>query len=133
MSPPRLAGIDHIVLSVADIAQTAAFFERAIGAQVVSFGQGRTALMIGPAKINLHSADAPFAPHARAPIPGAGDICLLCDTPIAEIAAHLGAQGIAIEDGPVERSGARGPILSLYIRDPDGNLIELAQPLAPPA
>ena len=93
---------------------------------VLSFGQGRTALAFGPHKINLHEQGKEFEPKARRPMPGSGDFCLIATEPVEAIARHLGALGIAIEEGPVPRTGARGPIRSIYFRDPDGNLIEVA-------
>ena len=93
-----------------------------------SFGSGRIALRFGDQKINLHEAGAEFEPHARHPVPGSADLCFLVADPISEVADALLAAGIAIELGPVARSGAAGPIESLYVRDPDGNLVELSRP-----
>jgi len=122
----NITGFDHIVLTVRSIARTCDFYERALGAQVITFGEGRTALLLGEHKINLHEAGNEFEPKAAAPTPGSGDICLITGVPLADVREHFRAQGIAIEEGPVARTGARGPIMSLYIRDPDGNLIEIA-------
>jgi catechol 2,3-dioxygenase-like lactoylglutathione lyase family enzyme len=124
----RLAHIDHLVLTVADIEATVAFYAR-LGMERVTFGDGRTALAFGDAKINLHQAGREFDPKARRPVPGSEDFCLIAETPVDRIAAHLVACGIALEAGPVRRTGATGPILSLYLRDPDGNLVELANRL----
>jgi catechol 2,3-dioxygenase-like lactoylglutathione lyase family enzyme len=122
----NITGFDHIVLTVRAIARTCDFYEQALGAEVITFGEGRTALQLGANKINLHEAGNEFEPKAAAPTPGSGDICLVTTAPPARVERHLRAQGIEIEEGPVARTGARGPIMSLYIRDPDGNLIEIA-------
>ena len=90
------------------------------------FGEGRVALMFGSQKINLHEAGAEFEPKAATPTPGAADICLISATPLETVMRHLDAEGVTIEQGPVARSSAQGPIQSLYIRDPDGNLIEIS-------
>jgi len=122
----KITGLDHIVLTVRSIARTCDFYERALSAEVITFGEGRTALQLGGNKINLHEAGNEFEPKAATPTPGSGDICLITTTPLADVAEHLRAHGIEIEEGPVARTGARGPIMSLYIRDPDGNLVEIA-------
>jgi catechol 2,3-dioxygenase-like lactoylglutathione lyase family enzyme len=119
--------IDHLVLTVRDIAATCAFYERALGARVVTFGAGRTALALGAQKINLHQAGHEFEPKAARPTPGSADFCLIAATPLDEVVAHLQACGVAIEQGPVRRTGARAPLESVYIRDPDGNLVEISQ------
>ncbi len=118
--------LDHFVLTVADLEATCRFYERACGMTVETFGAGRLALRFGQQKINLHKAGAEFEPKARQPMRGSGDFCLITNTPLTEVEAHLTAQGIAIEEGPVVRTGAVGPILSVYIRDPDGNLVEIS-------
>ncbi len=118
--------LDHLVLTVRDLEATCAFYETVLGMRRESFGQGRTALHFGRQKINLHQAGREFEPKARKPTPGSADLCFLAATPIAEIVAHLEACDVAIEEGPVARTGAQGPITSVYFRDPDGNLIEVA-------
>lgn len=118
--------LDHLVLTVRDIATTVDFYTRVLGMTAVTFGQGRRALSFGRQKINLHEAGREFEPKARTPLPGSADLCFITTTPLAEAQAHLAAQGVAVEEGPVPRTGATGPILSVYIRDPDGNLIELS-------
>jgi catechol 2,3-dioxygenase-like lactoylglutathione lyase family enzyme len=123
----RIARFDHIVLTVADVAATCDFYARALGMQVVSFDGGRKALAFGGQKINLHQAGAEFEPKAKRPTPGSGDICLIVEGTLAEAMAHLKAQGVAIELGPVNRDGARGPMRSVYFRDPDGNLVEVSE------
>ena len=103
-----------------------AFYER-VGMTREEFGGGRLALRFGDQKINLHRAGAEFQPHATLPRPGTGDFCLLVDDPIEDVIAHLEAEEIPIEVGPVDRTGAIGPLRSVYVRDPDGNLVEFAQ------
>lgn len=120
--------LDHLVLTVADIEATCAFYARVLGMRVVTFGEGRKALAFGEQKINLHWHGHAFDPKARVPTPGSADLCFLTATPLAQVAEELRAAAVPIEDGPVQRTGARGPILSLYFRDPDGNLIEVANP-----
>ena len=93
---------------------------------IITFGDGRTALGFGNQKINLHQAGREFEPKAERPTPGSGDFCLITQVPMDAVCAHLTAQGIAIEDGPVPRTGATGALLSVYVRDPDGNLVEIA-------
>lgn len=128
--PPAVQSLDHLVLTVTDIAATCAFYEAVLGMTATRFtpagGAPRWALSFGAQKINLHAAGQEFEPKARAPLPGSADLCFLSETPLAEWQAHLAAQGVAVEEGPVRRTGATGPILSLYLRDPDGNLIEVS-------
>lgn len=125
-----IRGIDHFVLTVRDLEATCRFYTQVLGLEVVTFEGGRRALHFGTQKINLHRAGAEFAPHARHPTPGAGDFCLLTDRPLAEIIAHIKAQGVEIIVGPVRRSGAAGRLESIYLRDPDGNLVEVARPMS---
>ncbi|WP_425074362.1 VOC family protein [Sagittula sp. S175] len=129
--PFKVQSLDHLVLTVADMDETCAFYTL-LGMQVADFqpttGAPRKALHFGTQKINLHPASGPFDPKAEYPTPGSADLCFLSDTPIDDWVSHLRAQGIEIEEGPVPRSGAQGPILSIYLRDPDGNLIEISNP-----
>ena len=119
--------LDHLVLTVADVEATCAFYQRVLGMRPVSFGAGRRALAFGQQKINLHPAGRELEPKARRPTPGSGDLCLIAATPIADVEAHLRACGIELlEGGVTERTGATGPIASLYFRDPDGNLVEVS-------
>ena len=120
---PLVTGIDHLVLTVRDVEAAAAFYERVLGVQRIAFGAGRLAIRVGAQKINLQTLGQETRNHACI---GSGDVCLTTDAPAQEIAARLRAQGVAVVEGPVERSGALGPITSVYFRDPDGNLIELA-------
>jgi catechol 2,3-dioxygenase-like lactoylglutathione lyase family enzyme len=124
----RIRALDHLVLTVADPDATVAFYER-LGMRREVFGEGRIALRFGEQKINLHRAGAEFEPHAAAPKPGSADFCLLVDGPLANVERDLQQAGIPIELGPVERTGATTKIRSLYLRDPDGNLVELSEPI----
>jgi len=125
-APVSISGLDHLVLTVADVDETIAFYEDVLGMRAVTFGAGRRALEFGPSKINLHQAGREFVPHAARPIPGSADLCLVTSTPLERVIAHLEARHVAVEEGPVPRTGAGGPITSVYIRDPDGNLVEIA-------
>ena len=118
--------IDHIVFTVADVTATCAFYEKVLGMKVETFGEGRKALCFGMQKINLHQYGREFEPKAHAPAPGTQDICLITGTPISEVMEHLKKCGVVIEEGPVKRTGATGPINSVYFRDPDRNLIEVS-------
>ncbi len=122
----RIDRLDHLVLTVASIEATAEFYTRVLGMEVVTFGPGRTALTFGASKINLHEAGKEFEPKALRPTPGSADICLVVDDDIADVLAELAAAGVPVEAGPVERTGATGPITSCYLRDPDQNLVELS-------
>ena len=122
----RVDRLDHLVLTVASVEATVEFYTRVLGMDVVTFGAGRTALTFGTSKINLHEADHEFEPKALHPTPGSADICLIVDDGIADVIAQLAAAGVPVETGPVERTGATGPIVSCYLRDPDHNLIELS-------
>jgi catechol 2,3-dioxygenase-like lactoylglutathione lyase family enzyme len=123
----RVLALDHLVLTVADPAATVAFYER-LGMRAEVFGGDRLALRFGAQKLNLHRAGAEIEPHARVPAPGSADLCFLIDGDLDDAERELRAVGIPIELGPVERTGATGPIRSLYLRDPDGNLVELSAP-----
>lgn len=118
--------IDHLVLTVRDIEATCEFYARVLGMDIVTFGAGRKALSFGQQKFNLHEAGKEFEPKARKPTPGSIDICLITGTPIAQVIAQLQKTGVEIIEGPVERTGAAGPIISVYFRDPDSNLIEVS-------
>lgn len=122
----RIDRLDHLVLTVRDIEATCAFYEQVLGMARETFAEGRTALTFGRQKINLHPAGREYEPKARRPTPGSGDLCFIADGPIEAIVAHLRAADVAIEEGPVPRTGAVGPLTSVYLRDPDGNLIEVA-------
>lgn len=122
----RVDSLDHLVLTVADVEASVVFYSRVLGMEKVVFGAGRVALSFGGQKINLHPAAAPLKPHARQPTRGSADLCFVSDQLPGDWLVHLAAQGVAVEAGPVPRTGARGPITSVYFRDPDGNLIEVA-------
>ena len=127
MPAPAIRSIDHFVLTVASIRATCDFYARALGFGVETFGaDGRTALTFGDQKINLHEVGREFTPRARVATAGSGDFCLLTETPVDEVVAHLAGLGIAIEEGPVRKTGATGPLNSVYFRDPDGNLVEVS-------
>lgn len=119
--------LDHLVLTVTDLEESVAFYRDVLGMGVDVFhaadGTRRTALSFGQQKINLHPAASPFDPKAAHPTPGSADLCFLTDGQIGAWQEHLGARVI---EGPVARTGAQGPITSLYLRDPDGNLIEVS-------
>ena len=121
-----IQSLDHLVLTVADIDATIAFYGDVLGMTPTSFGEGRRALIFGDQKINLHQAGAEIEPKARKPSPGSADLCFVLDCSLREAVARLEDAGLTIEAGPVGRTGALGPIQSIYLRDPDGNLIELA-------
>ena len=123
----RIERIDHIVLTVKDLEETCQFYSRVLGMEVVTFGEDRRALAFGGQKFNLHQHGKEFEPKAKTPIPGAIDLCLITETPIEDMVAHLQSVGVAIEQGPIQKTGATGPILSVYFRDPDGNLIEVSR------
>ena len=127
----RVSRIDHVVLTVADLERTLSFYQRVLGMSPVTFGEGRRALAFGDQKLNLHQAGREFEPKARRPTPGAVDICFTTDVPLAEVIAHLDAESVVVELGPVAKTGARGPLQSVYFRDPDGNLIEVSNEAAP--
>lgn len=133
MPSVTITGLDHLVLTVTDLGQTTGFYQRVLGMRPVTFGAGRGDLEFGTSKINLHQAGQEITPHAACPPPGSADVCLITTAPPEQVLAHLDAQHIAVEEGPVPRTGARGPITSVYIRDPDGNLIEIASYPARPS
>ena len=125
----RLDQIDHLVLTVRDLDDTIAFYTRVLGMEEVTFGENRKALSFGTQKINLHVAGSEFEPKALHPKPGSADLCFLTAEPLARVMKHLKNCGVDILEGPIDRTGAQGPLESIYIRDPDGNLIEIANQL----
>lgn len=118
--------LDHFVLTVADVEASCAFYSRVLGMTVISFAGGRKALTFGQQKINLHAHGHAFEPKAEHPTPGSADFCLITSVPMVDVIAHLRAEGVTIVEGPVRRTGAIGPLLSTYFRDPDRNLVEVA-------
>jgi catechol 2,3-dioxygenase-like lactoylglutathione lyase family enzyme len=121
-----IVGLDHLVLTVRDLDATVRFYRDGLGMRLEVFGEGRSALHFGSQKINLHVAGREFEPKAMHPTPGAADLCFLTARPLAEIGDRLAALGHPVLEGPVERTGAEEPIVSIYVRDPDGNLIEVS-------
>ncbi|MEM9905888.1 MAG: VOC family protein [Cyanobacteria bacterium P01_D01_bin.44] len=122
----RLSHLDHLVLTVRDIEVTCQFYTQVLGMELIIFGQNRQALRFGQQKINLHPAGQEFEPKAQTPTPGSADLCFLTETPLADVIAHLETHKIPTIEGPIQRTGTIGPLLSVYIRDPDGNLLEIA-------
>lgn len=122
----KIDRIDHFVLTVRDIGATCDFYERALGMTREVFGEGRTALKFGHQKINLHPAGREYEPKAAHPSAGGGDFCLITRTPIDDVVKHLNDANVEIELMPSQRTGATGPINSIYFRDPDGNLVEVS-------
>lgn len=122
----KIDSLDHLVLTVADVEATCAFYQRVLGMEVVTFGAGRKALAFGAQKINLHQAGREFEPKAQRPTPGSADLCFITSVTLPQVQAHLTACGVTVAEGPVQRTGAQGPILSVYFRDPDLNLIEVS-------
>ena len=118
--------LDHLVLTVRNLERTCDFYTRVLGMDVITFGEGRKALAFGEQKFNLHEAGKEFEPKAEKPTPGAIDICLITRMPIEDVVIHLHSTGVTVIDGPVRRTGATGAIVSVYFRDPDGNLIEVS-------
>ena len=122
----RIDNIDHVVLTVKDIDATCRFYEQALGMEVVTFGGNRKALSFGSQKINLQQAGRESTLIADKPTPGSADVCFVTSAPVAEVIAHLSGCGVKPIAGPIERNGARGLMMSVYFRDPDMNLIEVA-------
>jgi catechol 2,3-dioxygenase-like lactoylglutathione lyase family enzyme len=118
--------LDHLVLTVEDISRTVAFFTGVLDMDEISFGGGRKALAFGQQKINLHQKGHEFEPKAFHPTPGSADLCFIASVPLETIIARLNERGVSILEGPVKRTGAQGPILSIYFRAPDLNLIEIS-------
>ena len=117
--------LDHLVLTVANIDATVAFYTSTLGMELVTF-DSRKALRFGEQKINLHQVGREFEPKAECPTPGSADLCFITKAPLEQVISHLNARNCAIELGPVTRDGALGEMLSIYLRDPDLNLIEVS-------
>ena len=122
----KIDRIDHLVLTVHDIGRTLEFYTRVMGMEPVTFAGGRRGLAFGRQKLNLHQAGAEFEPKALRPGPGAIDLCFVSETPLEEVLAELRSHGIHVIEGPVDKTGALGPMKSVYFRDPDGNLVEVS-------
>ena len=123
----RIDRLDHLVLTVASIEASCNFYSSVLGMDVSRFAEGRTALTFGRQKINLHEVGKEFVPRAAHATAGSGDLCLVSAIPLDDVVRHLDECGIAIIEGPVAKTGAIGPIRSVYFRDPDGNLIEVSE------
>jgi catechol 2,3-dioxygenase-like lactoylglutathione lyase family enzyme len=119
--------LDHIVLTTAHTEQCVDFYTRVLGMKFERFGEGRMALKFGSQKINLHEKGREFAPRATLAAPGTLDVCFIAALPLKDVIARLVAAGVPIVEGPVAKTGARGPIRSVYVRDPDGNLVEISE------
>lgn len=124
----KIGQLDHLVLTVKNIEIACVFYSQILGMEVREFDNGRRSLHFGSQKINLHKAGEEFEPKAVSPTPGSGDLCFMAAVPLDDVIAHLERNSITIIEGPVARTGATGPIRSLYLRDPDGNLVEIAEP-----
>ncbi|CAJ1174826.1 VOC family protein [Companilactobacillus nantensis] len=122
----KINSLDHLVLTVANIEVTCQFYRDILGMQIISFNGGRKALRFGDQKINLHQKGHEYEPKAKFPTPGSADLCLISATPLEEVIAELKSADITIEQGPIAKHGALGDIKSVYVRDPDFNLIEIS-------
>lgn len=122
----KIDRLDHLVLTVQDLKATCDFYRRVLGMEEVTFGEGRKALQFGQQKINLHQAGKEFEPKAAKPTPGSADLCFITSVPLNLVIEHLRSCAVEIEEGPVRRTGALGPIESIYLRDPDNNLLEIS-------
>lgn len=123
-----IRALDHVVLTTQDVEKCTDFYTRALGMKLETFGKGRLALRFGEQKLNIHGASTVTGNYAAHPTPGSLDLCFLADRPLDEVIARLGEAGIPIELGPVMRTGARFTLRSVYVRDPDRNLIEISEP-----
>lgn len=122
-----IGSIDHVVLTTRDLHRCLDFYTRVLGMTVEHYGKGRIALRFGDHKFNVHPPGFDAGIKARVPTPGSLDLCFLADRPLDEVISHLKRESVPIEEGPVNRTGARFPIRSVYIRDPDENLIEISE------
>jgi catechol 2,3-dioxygenase-like lactoylglutathione lyase family enzyme len=122
--------LDHLVLTCTDEAVTVRFYVEVLGMTLETFGGGRKAFRFGGQKINLHVRGREYEPKAHLPVPGALDLCFIADRPLDDVIDALHARGVAIIEGPVARTGAGGPLRSVYLRDPDLNLIEISEIVA---
>lgn len=127
----NIDGLDHLVLTVNDVDATCRFYTRILGMKMVVFADGRKALSFGCQKINLHQKGREYEPKAFKPTPGSGDMCFITSVPLSKVVEHLKSHDIEIVEGPVRRMGATGFIKSVYFRDPDHNLIEVANAEGP--
>ena len=127
----RIDSLDHLVLTVKDIDAATSFYSKVLGMETMTFGDGRKALSFGEQKLNLHQHGKEFEPKTQHPTPGSADLCFLTSVPLTDVISHLAACAVPVIEGPVQRTGATGPILSVYFRDPDMNLIEVANRVRP--
>ena len=123
-----IRSIDHIVLTTRDLDKCLEFYTQALGMKLETFGEGRIALRFGDQKLNIHPPGYEAGIKARVPTPGSLDLCFLADCPLEEVVSRLERHGVPIEEGPVRRTGARFALRSVYVRDPDQNLVEIAEP-----
>ncbi|GHO71877.1 virulence protein [Ktedonobacter sp. SOSP1-52] len=122
----QVDSLDHLVLTVQDIEATCQFYSNVLGMRVITFAEGRKALQFGSQKINLHPKGKEIDPKAQFPTPGSADLCFLTSIPLEQVIVHLEAWNVPLLLGPVERTGATKSLISLYFRDPDGNLLEIS-------
>ena len=122
----KIDRLDHLVLTVKSIAATCEFYSNVLGMNVVTFGEGRKALVFGSQKLNLHESGKEFEPKAQHPTPGSADLCFITGTPLMDVIEHLRRYDVEIIEGPIKKTGAVGQLLSVYFRDPDMNLIEVS-------
>jgi len=128
--PIKIKSMDHLVITASNLRTTVDFYSRVLGMEHVEFGDGLHAMHFGDQKFNIHDASTDVTPKAENIVPGSEDFCLLTETPISEVVDHLQACGVAVEEGPITRSGAAGTLDSVYFRDPDGNLVEVSNVIA---
>jgi len=126
----NILALDHLVLTVRNIEQTCTFYRDILGMTIRTTAQNRQAMHFGAGKINLHQQGAEFLPHALAPTPGSADLCFLTETPVDQVISKLRKHRVELIEGPVRRTGATGKLRSIYFRDPDGNLLEVANLLS---
>lgn len=122
----RLEGLDHIVLTVADVERTCHFYGELLGLEILRYAHGRRAVLFGGQKISLHQHGREFEPHSREPTPGAVELCFIATEPVTQVADELERKGVDILLPPHPRTGARGALQSLFLYDPDGNLVEIS-------
>ncbi len=122
----KISYLDHLVLTVASIETTCQFYQSALNFEVITFGENRKALQFGNQNINLHQVGKEFEPKAYHPTVGSADLCFIAETQLEEVIKHLQQLNIKIVEGPIQRTGAVGKIVSVYLRDPDQNLIEIS-------
>ena len=122
----KIDRVDHIVITAHDVDRTIEFYSKVMGMEPITFAEGRRGLAFGRQKINLHQSGREYEPKALKPTPGSMDLCFITETPLEDVMARLKSHGVVIAQGPVEKTGALGPMMSVYFRDPDGNLIEVS-------